>query len=218
MSMPYFCVLLFFEMSNCPECGMIYRDDRLCVSRSSEEVERDSGPGGCLLLDERTNELILGLDFDPRTRVREYADFGGRNEVQDGNRWETAKRETLEETLGLVALGDQSAHALGDTLVYRGGPAPGEHDSGYKCFLTRLPTSDYDNFCKRFSEAVARAKAAGQRVEVTECVRFPVANVIEALRRRSRGDTDPFTIRSNMGHMCTIRGRTWQVLAREARC
>ena len=113
--------------------------------------------------------------------------------------------------MGLVALGDHKAHALGDTVVHPDGLAPRERDSGYKCYLTLLPTSDCNNFCKRFSEAVARTKAGGQRVEVTECVRFPVANVVKAVKKNKRR-----AIRSSKGGKHSIRSRTWQVLARHA--
>ena len=60
------------------------------------------------------------------------------------------------------------------------GLRPSDRDSGYKCYLTRLPASDCSNFCRRFSQAVAQAKAAQGKVEVTECTRFPVANVVKA--------------------------------------
>jgi hypothetical protein len=110
-----------------------------------------------------------------------------------------------------VRLGDHSAHSLGDTVLQPPGLRPSERDSGYKCYLTRLPASDCSNFCRRFSQAVAQAKAAQGKVEVTECVRFPVANVVKAVTKDQRKE-----IKSQKGHKCGIRGRTWQVCARDA--
>jgi hypothetical protein len=105
-----------------------------------------------------------------------------------------------------VRLGDHSVHSLGDTVLQPPGLRPSDRDSGYKCYLTRLPASDCSNFCKRFSQAVAQSKAVQGKVEVTECVRFPVANVVKAVRKDKRKE-----IRSQQGHKCGIRGRTWQV-------
>jgi len=181
-----------------------------------------------LLLDEGSNEVILGCDF-----THDFADFGGSNDYdkkvrcpgarcarhvtplqtnsfKDADRWETAKRETLEETLSLVSLGSRRDHSLGDTVVHPDGIVPSDRDSGYKCYLVRLPPAVAHHFCRKFDEkcaaAVAQMVRGGKKPEVSKCVRFPVAHVVEAVKRNGSK-----RIESQKGQALDIRDRTWKV-------
>jgi len=179
--------------------------------------------GGCLVLDEKTNEIILGCDY-----TNDFADFGGVSDasvqqhaavlmffwrqnvcLQDKDRWDTAVRETFEESLTLVDLrgGSCDSRSLGHTLVHPDDPSlvpKGGRcdDQAYKCFLVRLPPAASDRFCTRFADAAALAS----KPEVSVCVRFPVGNVVRAVRGRGAK-----TIESQKGRACSIRDRTWKV-------
>ena len=118
-------------------------------------------------------------------------------------------RETYEESLALVDLrsGSVDTHSLGHTLVHPDTPSlvpkgGRRDDQAYKCFLVRLPPTASDRFCTRFAEAASRTS----KPEVTVCVRFPVSNVVRAVRAKGSRK-----IESQKGRACDIRDRTWQV-------
>ena len=137
---------------------------------------------------------------------------------QDKNRWQTAVRETFEESLKLVDLlrASRTDHCIGDTTVHHDKLVPiggRKDDQAYKCYLTRLPPSASDHFCTRFAAAAAQMRSSGHHIEVTDCVRFPVANIVTAARRNGR-----MQIESQKGRWCDIRDRTWKVKPRLQRC
>jgi hypothetical protein len=77
-----------------------------------------------------------------------------------------------------------------------------EPDSGYKCYLTPLPRETTSNLCRRFTDAVGQQT---KTLEIDEFVRFPVANVLKAVRRGGQ------TIDDWDNKPKQIRDRTWKV-------
>ncbi len=91
--------------------------------------------------------------------------------------------------------------------MHHEGLTPEDHDSGYKCYLTRLPPAVTSHFCRRFAEAVDTVRSSTRKdPEVTACVRFPVANVLQAVRRGGQMKID-----AQNGQSHKIRNRTWKV-------
>lgn len=139
--------------------------------------------GGCVILDAGANEIVLGRDH-----TGTFSDFGGRNEFdraqgrfQDSDRWQTCVRETHEESLGLLNVSRPPFTRGRDVVVHLPGfDAPVDRDAGYKCYLVSVPSSELEGFCSRLKKQVENAQRRGQKVEVSECVRFPVANVVDA--------------------------------------
>ncbi len=168
--------------------------------------------GGCIILDEGSNEVILGRDYTDT-----FSDFGGRNEwdvgrrcFQDTDRWQTCVRETLEESLGFLSVAQPPFTRRRDVVVHLPGLDPVDEDSGYKCYLVSVPSTHLHGFCTNFKQRVAQEQHLGRKVEVSECVRFPVANIVAAVKGGWRkGDG----LKSKSGHVHAVRDRCKQILS-----
>lgn len=168
--------------------------------------------GGCVVLDSGSNEIILGRDH-----TGNFSDFGGVNDYNrhqkrfhDTDRWQTCVRETAEESLGMLNVSQAPFRRGRDVVVHLPGfDAPIDLDSGYKCYLVEAPSAVLSGFCSRFKE---RVKQFSGRVEVSECVRFPVANVVKAARKHWRAGQKPL-LESSGGHKHELRDRCQQILS-----
>ena len=178
--------------------------------------------GGCIVLDSGSNEIIL-----VRERSGQFSDFGGSNgydrdlrRFQDTDRWQTCVRKTSEESLGLLRVSQPPFERGGDVVVHAPefGP-PIDLESGYKCYLVQAPSSALREFCTRFQERATQRGGLAHvtqddrplHVEARECVRFPVANVVNAARRHWRRGVRPLLV-SSSNERHELRDRCQQIL------
>jgi len=202
---------------------------------NSCKVTRDSGPeyvvydpaqvtnirvhsfcpgGGCIIVDSGANEIVLGLDH-----TGTFSDFGGRNEYhrhqrrfEDTDRWQTCVRETREESLGMLQVSQAPFTRRQDVVVHLPGfDAPIDRDSGYKCYVVEVPSAQLQGFCTNFKQRVAQERQRGTKIEVSECVRFPIGSVVDAARGHwPKGSKK---LKSKSGHMHELRDRCKQILS-----
>jgi hypothetical protein len=97
-----------------------------------------------------------------------------------------------------------------DVFVHLPGLDPIDEDSGYKCYLVSVASTHIHGFCTNFKQRVAHEEHLGRKVEVVECVRFPVANIVAAVMGGWRKGDD---LKSKSGHVNAVRGRCKQILS-----
>lgn len=115
---------------------------------------------GLLLWDAHSKTVILGKDFN-----QEWSDFGGKRDQTDHDAWFTASREAAEESLGV----------LNGSIVNKQRVIAEVRAGTYVCYLIDTTGT---KICKQFNDLAKAAGARRKRIEVSQMLRFPIADLV----------------------------------------